>query len=132
MIEAVNPPGAAFPGVSQATIARGGDIMILSGHVPTDADGEVVDGDFEAQVRAVFANLEQTLAAAGASFHSVLRFTYYVTAYEPALLSIIKKVRTPLLSTDAPPASALVAVTELYDPRVRIEIDAVALVPPRA
>ena len=131
MIEAVNPPGAGFPGVSTATIARDGDIMILSGHVPTDDDGNVIDGDFEDQVRAVFANIGKTLKAAGVDFDAVIRLTYYIKDFEPGMLDAIKKVRGPLLSQDTPPASALISVSGMYDPKIRIEVDGFVEVPRR-
>lgn len=126
MIQAVNPAGAAFPGLSQAVIVREGNLMFLSGQAPAD---ESIDADFETQVRSAFENVGRTLAAAGAGFQSLVRLTYYVTDYSPDLIAVIKKVRGPLLSTECPPASVLIPVAELYDPRIRIEIEAVAVVP---
>jgi len=129
MIEVVNPEGSAFPGLSQAAIARDGDLMFLTGQVGTDASGEIGEDDFEAQVRAAFANIERTLAAAGVGFDALLRLTYYLTDYSPEMITIIKKVRQPFLSAERPPASVLISVAALYDPRLRIEVEAVAIVP---
>ena len=102
--------------------------MVLSGHVPIDAAGNLVVGDFESQLTAVFDNIGRTLAAAGTDFASVARFTIYVTDYSPDMVAILKRVRANYIRMDRPPASALIAVAALYDPRVRVEIDALAVV----
>src|SRR5438067_12888641 len=47
MMEAINPPGSTFAGLSQAVVVRSGDLMFLSGHVGTDESGAIVDGDCE-------------------------------------------------------------------------------------
>lgn len=129
MIQSVNAPGASFPGVSQAVLIQGGKLLALSGHVPVDAAGSLVTGDFETQLNAVFQNIGRTLAAAVVGFEAVVRFTIYVTDYDPAMLPVLRKVRSQFISAEVPPASALVAVAALYDPRVRVEIDALAVVP---
>jgi 2-iminobutanoate/2-iminopropanoate deaminase len=129
MLQSVNAPGASFPGVSQGILIQGGKLLALSGHVPVDAAGDLVTGDFQTQLTAVFENIGRTLAAAGVGFEAVARFTIYVTDYEPAMLPVLRQVRSKFISAAVPPASALVAVAALYDPRVRVEIDALAVVP---
>jgi 2-iminobutanoate/2-iminopropanoate deaminase len=128
MLQSVNVPGASFPGVSQGILIQGGRLLVLSGHVPVDVAGDLVTGDFQTQLTAVFENIGRTLAAAGVGFEAVARFTIYVTDYEPAMLLVLRQVRSKFISAAVPPASALVAVAALYDPRVRVEIDALAVV----
>lgn len=129
VLQPINASGASFPGVSQGVVIGGGKLLVLSGHVPVDAAGNLVTGDFETQLTAVFENIGRTLSAAGAGFDSVARFTIYVTEYDPSMLVILRRVRGRFISETTPPASALVAVAALYDPRVRVEIDALAVVP---
>jgi enamine deaminase RidA (YjgF/YER057c/UK114 family) len=129
MIETVNPPAATWPGLSQGVIVRDGNIMFLSGQVAAPVDGDEIPENFEAQVRSAFGSLEAVLRAAGVGFEALVRLTYYVTGYTPDLISVIKAVRTPLLSSENPPASVLIPVAELYDPAVRIEIEAIAAIP---
>jgi len=129
MLQPVNTPGASFPGVSQGILIKAGRLLALSGHVPVDAAGNLVTGDFAAQLTAVFENIGRTLAAAGVGFEAVARFTIYVTDYDLGMLSVLRQVRNKFISAEVPPASALVAVTALYDPRIRVEIDALAVVP---
>jgi enamine deaminase RidA (YjgF/YER057c/UK114 family) len=125
----LNPPSANWPGLSQGLRIRDCDLLFLSGQAPLDADGELVTGDFKSQVVAAFAAVERVLAEAGAGFDSLVRLTYYVSEYQPDLIAVIKEVRTPLLSQACPPASVLIPVCQLYDPRIRIEIEAVAAIP---
>jgi enamine deaminase RidA (YjgF/YER057c/UK114 family) len=130
MLTAINPPGAAFPGVSQAVQISGGDLLILGGHVPTDAEGKLVEGDFETQLRAVLEGVKRTLSTAGVGFEAVARLTYYVAGFEPSMLPILRKVRSEFVDkAHTSPASALVAVVELYDPAVRVEVDGFAVLP---
>ena len=126
---AYNPSSANWPGLSQGVKVSGGDLLFLSGQTPLDENGNLVTGDFETQVRAAFAAVERVLAEAGVGFDALVRLTYYVSDYSPELVSVIKAVRTPLLSTNCPPASVLIPVAELYDSDIRIEIEAIALIP---
>lgn len=41
-LQAINPPGAAIPGISQAMVVEDGALMFLSGHVPIGPGGEIV------------------------------------------------------------------------------------------
>jgi 2-iminobutanoate/2-iminopropanoate deaminase len=129
MLCAVNPPGATFAGLSQAVVICGGSILVTSGHVPVDESGNIVEGEFETQVSAAFESLARTLKAANVGFESVARLTTYVTDYSPDMLPTFRKVRSRYLSADTPPASVLIAAAALYDPRVRIELEAIAVVP---
>jgi enamine deaminase RidA (YjgF/YER057c/UK114 family) len=106
--------------------------MYLSGHVPVDEAGQLVEGGFEEQLEAVFLSLGRTLAAASVGFDALARITVFVTGYQPEMLAALRRVRARHVSATTPPASALVAVAALYDPRVRVEIDAVAVVPDEA
>lgn len=129
MLKSVNPPGAAFPGVSQAMRITDGELLILGGHVPTDADGNLVKGGFEAQLTAVFENIKRTLETAGVGFEAVARFTYYVVNYEPSMIPVLREVRRRYLNMDTPPASALIGVAGLYDESVLVEVDGFAVIP---
>lgn len=128
MIKAINA-GAGFPGVSAATLASEGSLLFLAGHVGVDDSGEVVEGGFEAQTRALFENLKKTLGAAGVGFEALAKMTTYITDPSPEALAAFKKVRNSYVNMDCPPSNALVTVAALYDPSVKIEIDGIAIVP---
>lgn len=106
---------------------RVGDLLFVSGCVPTDADGNVVGGnDVAAQARKVFENIGAILAAAGATFADVAKVTVYLTDVDdrPA----INPVRQEVFG-DAKPASTLVEVSRLAIPGIKIEVEAIARVP---
>jgi 2-iminobutanoate/2-iminopropanoate deaminase len=100
------------------------DIVFLSGQIPLDpATGELVVGDFGGQVERVMENLAAVLAAAGASFSTVLKVNVYLT--DMAKFSQFNEVYSRYL-TEHRPARAVVQVSAL--PRgAQVEIEAVAV-----
>ena len=120
-------PGQAEP-ISHFTDAvRAGDLLFVSGVVPVDEHRELVGGDdVVAQARAVFANMEQVLAAAGCTFADVVKVTVFLTDIDDR--SLVNPVRQEVFGKTRP-ASTLVEVSALVIRGARIEVDAVALVP---
>ena len=76
----------------------------------------------------VFANLKIALAAAGATFHDVVKITYFVVDLKPEHVPHIREVRRKYLNMEHPPASSLVGVAALVVPDWLIEIELVAVV----
>jgi 2-iminobutanoate/2-iminopropanoate deaminase len=74
---ATNDAPKAIGPYSQAV--RAGNLLFLSGQIPLDPAGELVQGDFAAQTRRVFENLKAVLAAGGATFANVTRATVFLT-----------------------------------------------------
>jgi 2-iminobutanoate/2-iminopropanoate deaminase len=69
---------AAIGPYSQAV--RSGDLLFLSGQIPLDpASGKLVEGGIEAQTERVLLNLKAVLEAAGATLHSVVKTTVFLT-----------------------------------------------------
>lgn len=128
MIQAINA-GPGYPGVSMSMRVTDGDLLFITGHAPVDSDGEVIEGDFEAQVVAVFENLRVTLQAAGVGFEALVRMNTYLTDVNPETLATFKAVRNRFVNMDCPPANTLLKVSGLYDGRIRIEVDGVAVLP---
>lgn len=125
----LRPIGASLiPNVSQAVAIDTGRLVFLSGHVPLGADGALIGPGLAEQADQVFRNLADTLNAAGATFAQVARLTLYVTDLTPTDLPVIRAARDRYIDPAHPPASALIGVAGLYDPAVRIEIDAIAAI----
>jgi len=59
-------------------IVRGGDLLFTAGQVGI-ADGQIVDGGLEAELRQVFANLRGVLSSANASLADVVKTTVFLT-----------------------------------------------------
>lgn len=132
MLRSINPTGAVIPGISQAVVVEHGRTMYLSGHVPMTADGQVLSSDLEQQLDQVFRNLNATLAVAGASSSNLARITIYVRDFQANQLPAIRRARDRFIDQEHPPASALIGVAELFHPDVRVEVEAVAILPPGA
>jgi 2-iminobutanoate/2-iminopropanoate deaminase len=119
----VNPSDRGF---SAATIIPLGDksLVFISGEVGRDADGKIVAGGFEKEVRQCFANIERALRACNAGFTDVVRITAYIK--DLAQYAVYARVRNEVFG-DLWPASASVGVQDLLL-GAQIEIDAIAVV----
>ena len=127
-IERINPSGLSHPPTySHVVRATGGSTVYISGQVPIDAGGQLVGGsDIEAQARQVYANLGVALAAVGADFSHVVRFTTYVVNYRPEHRDIIGRLRLEMMGEHRA-ASTLLGVQALALPDYLIEIEATAV-----
>jgi enamine deaminase RidA (YjgF/YER057c/UK114 family) len=128
MIVLDNPQTVAAPDGQFSQVARvraGADLLFISGQVPRDRDGNTVGaGDMTAQATLVFENLAAILAAHGASFADVAKATLFVT--DASRIDELMAVRSRFYGTAAP-ASTLVVVAALGDPRWLLEVEMVAL-----
>ena len=103
-------------------------LVFVSGQVAMDSSGAIVgESDFEVQCRYVFSQLEKKLAEAGAQLADVAKLTVFVRDFSE--YTALVHVRQELFPADSPPASTAVAVCDLVDPRLLIEVEAVAAVP---
>jgi reactive intermediate/imine deaminase len=119
--------GQAEPISHYTHAVRGGDLLFVSGCVPVDGDGALVGGDdVVAQARQVFANVGDTLAAAGAGPADVVKVTVFLTDIDDR--PSINPVREQFFGA-ARPASTLVEVSRLAVPGAKLEVEAVAVVP---
>ncbi|MGK9283513.1 RidA family protein [Sinorhizobium meliloti] len=128
MLKAVNAPGQGWPGLSQGVVMKGSGVFVSTGHVGTDAEGEPIVTSVEDQVVAVFENLKATLAAAELDYSHVARMTCFVSNFEPETLAAIRKVRANYWNQECPPSSVMVQAA-LYDPRLVLEAEVIAVVP---
>lgn len=105
-----------------------GDLLFVSGIVPVDEDWQLIGGDDVAlQARKVFENMREVLAAAGCTFADVVKITVFLT--DVADRPLVNPVRQEVFG-ETRPASTLVEVTALVVPGAKIEVEAVALIPP--
>lgn len=114
-------PGAIGP-YSQAV--RAGNLVFLSGQVPTDpATGQLVPGDIAAQTRRAMDNLGAVLKASGCSYGDVVRTTIYLT--DLGTFTAVNEAYAAYFTAPYP-ARATVQVSAL--PRgAAVEIDMVAV-----
>jgi enamine deaminase RidA (YjgF/YER057c/UK114 family) len=108
------------------TVAGTGRLVAVSGQLPVDDGGTIVDADdVLVQARQVFANLTRALGAAGAKPSDVIRLTYFLT--DLADLGSVRTARDEFLGDGPRPTSTLVQVVGLVLPGARVEIDALAM-----
>ena len=106
-------------------VAWTGPMIVVSGQVPLDADGNLVGKDDPAaQIMQVFENLAAALAAAGASMDQLVKVTVFLT--DLADLAEFRRIRDQYINLASPPASSLVQVSALVHPDFRVEVEALA------
>ncbi len=134
MAERIVVPGLSEPpGYTHVAVARGSRLVFTAGQVPLDQGGELVGpGDLAAQTRQVLANLEATLAAAGATTDDVVKTTIFVVAGEqedlPTAWRAFQEFSAPGLG-GAP--STLLGVSRLGYTGQLVEIEAIAVLDER-
>ncbi len=123
----LNPAGLTpAPGGIYTHVVQAGNTVYIAGQLARDANGEVVGvGDVAAQLRQVWSNLTVALEGAGARLEDLVKTTYYIVGAEN--LEAVRATRRALALTD-PPASTMVVVAGLADPRFLVEVDAIAVV----
>jgi enamine deaminase RidA (YjgF/YER057c/UK114 family) len=113
-------------GYSQAILVD--RTLYISGSVPADKDGMLVaPHDMAGQMRAVYTNIQRTLAATGLNFDHVVKETIYTTDMDAFLKSA--EIRFEFYSKDHLPATAWVQVQRLIDPGFMIQVDVIAELP---
>jgi len=122
----IKRPTAQARAYSQAVITEGGRIVWLAGQVgAADASGNSLAGDFDGQVREVFARLNQTLEEAGGSLADMVTMTVFITdaRYGDRFTELRKET-----FGDNFPASALITVAGLARPEMLVEVQGIAMI----
>ena len=120
-----NPPTVREPtGYTHAVRITGESRrLIISGQVGMALDGSVpAAGD--AQIAQAFANLRAILTANGMAVENIVKTTVFLTDRE--LLPVFRSARGAVFGDHAP-ASTLLFVAGLADPRFMVEIEAEAI-----
>lgn len=108
-------------------VVHSGPTLYTAGITARDIHGDVVgEGDFRAQTAQCFSTLSDILAAAGARWEDVVKFTLFTTDIERFHRETLE-LRAPYFC--GKPAATLVEVPRLIDPRMLVEIEAVVHLP---
>jgi len=124
MIERIMVPGIMDPVSHYCHVTRAGPHVWVSGVVGVAADGSVPD-DTAAQFDIAIETMDACLKAAGAGAADVVKVQVFLTnvreraAINPRRITYFGEHR---------PASTLVEVSALVDPRLTVEIEAEAFV----
>lgn len=117
------------PIYSHTVVSNPGQLVFIAGQLSRDADGAVVgDGDMAAQLTQVHENLNLALRAAGATLDDVVATTTYTTDLDLYFQHIY--IRQGYFTGDRLPTSTAVEISRLSDPRLLVEVNATASLPP--
>jgi enamine deaminase RidA (YjgF/YER057c/UK114 family) len=112
-------------------VATGSRQVHIAGQVAWDENGELLaPGDLAGQVAQVYRNLAKALNAAGATFHDVVRFTWYAAGWRREMYDAFNAgVEQAAREFDiATPPAALIGVDILFEPGILIEAEVTAFI----
>ena len=99
--------------------------IYVAGHTGQTADdGTSLAGDFDAQCRQTFKNVEHTLAEAGATLADLVTVTVFLI--DSRYTTRMTEIRAEIFGTDFP-ASAAITVAGFANPAMMIEIQGIAV-----
>jgi 2-iminobutanoate/2-iminopropanoate deaminase len=100
-----------------------GELLHTAGVTSRSDDGSVVGkDDMRAQVKQCFANLEDILKCAGATWNDIVKYTIYTTDID-RYDTETREIRKPFYV--GRPAATLVEVRKLMHPDMLVEVEAI-------
>ena len=121
-----NYPDLPHPRAPHYHAVRVGNLLFLSG--ATARDTEAAHGDMAAQTEVIFKRMQHILEAEGGSLENIVKITSFVTEIDSAAGAATHRVRERYFGTNLP-ASTRVQVAGLVEPNLKIEIEAIAVLP---
>jgi 2-iminobutanoate/2-iminopropanoate deaminase len=124
-VEIFNPSSMGAPVGAYSHVARvplpGADLLLISGQLASNLDGD----DLIDQMEQAMEQLRLAVESCGGSMRDVIKLTTFVTRIErrPEMRAIRERY-----FGDRFPASTMVQVAALVDPRALVEIEAIAVV----
>lgn len=111
---------------SPAVVTEGANrIVWIAGHTgQVDDAGRSLAGDFDAQCRQTFRNIEKTLAEVNAQLGNMVTMTVFLI--DSRHTTRMTELRTEIFGKDFP-ASAAITVAGFADPAMMIEIQGIAV-----
>lgn len=132
-IQIYNPDtlGKPLGQYSQITRVKRGDLLFIAGQLAVDKSGACVGvGDFDAQCKQVFANIETALKSADATWANVVQFTTYILhAHDiPNLMKFRLREFPNMFAGGKYPPNTLLMIDRLVDEKCLIEVQTVAAI----
>jgi 2-iminobutanoate/2-iminopropanoate deaminase len=112
---------------SPAVITDGGRTVWMAGQTATrDESGNDISGNFEAQVRTIFALMDKTLKKAGGGLPNLVSMTAFIN--DPRNGDRFVELRKEMFPDGNYPGSALITVSNFARPGMMLEIQGIAVI----
>lgn len=123
-----SPKVFTIKGLSQSVSIDCGNskMILLSGQVPLNSEGNLVGNTIEEQTQQVFKNIENILKEYGGTGKDIIKLVIYTTDIKKT--PDFRKVRDLHINLQNPPVSSLVEVSKLFRDDVLIEVEATAVI----
>lgn len=114
-------------GLSQAVVIpfENQKMIILSGQIPLNKQGELVGSDVKTQSIQIFENIKSILETCGAALSDIVKLGIFTT--DISQIAGYREARDQFINLDTPPTSTLLEVKGLFRNDVFIEIEVVAM-----
>jgi enamine deaminase RidA (YjgF/YER057c/UK114 family) len=112
----------------QVSRVKASEFVFLAGQTATDIDGKLVGaGDFEAQCKQVFDNIEAALGSVGATWSNVVHFTNYLVNREDQPRFVKYRLGFfPQIFPNGFPPNTILFVDKLLHKEFLVEVQAIA------
>ena len=125
--EVVAPTWEAQYSFSPVVSTQGGKTVWLAGQVGfVDDNRKPLSGDFDAQVRQTFKNMQRLMAKAGGSLNDIVSMTVFVC--DGRFSQRFTDLRKEFWSGDYYPASTLIVAAGFALPEIMVEVTGYAVV----
>lgn len=104
---------------------RAGDVINVAGMIGLDSSDLTVPDDIEGQMRVAYKNLADILEHFGCTTADIATQTVFFVGDHAAAVEAAATVRSEVFGTELP-ASAMIGVERLVEPRYLVEIQATA------
>ena len=132
-IKIYNPDSLGTPlgQYSQITRVKASEFLFIAGSLSADRVGKSVGiGDFDAQCKQVFGNIEKALATEGTGWGNVVQFTTYLvhSQYIPNFMEYRLREFPNFFPNGAYPPNTLLMVDRLVKEEFLVEVQTIAAV----